>query len=692
MTVRREHRHSGLVAVLVLVVLALVAFVSFGLTRRAASDEQERILHERAGEVAAILASSTNSASASLSLVGEVYASRGSSGPGFVASARSLLQGSVTAIGVAEVDGGEAVVRAVEGSGVVVGDRLVDERAALAQRALATQNLVSALVPSASGGSSLIVAFGRDDGLVVFEESAVNPKTPVPSTANSPFRELDVALYRSSTADPSQLLITTNAAVPSAGTVDQRTITVGAEQWLLVTSAHSPLTSAQARALPWIVLGVGLSAAFVAAAVVGLISRRRAYALDLVDKQTAELRQTLLDLETARAAADTANRAKSQFLSRMSHELRTPLNAVLGFAQLLELADLEEPDRDAVGHILKGGHHLLGLINEVLDISRIESGDLALSSESVPASDVITESIDLMRPLATARSISISCERDCGCERYVFADRQRLKQVLLNLLSNAVKYNRLGGKVTVSCEIPSPTTLRLNVTDTGPGISTTDMGLLFVPFERLGAHLTDVEGTGIGLALSKRLAEAMGGSLSVASEPGRGSTFSIEMPLVEGAVERYERLNTNDSTDQVRTTDGPHSVILYIEDNMANLKLVQRILANRGDIHIVPAMQGRLGLELARQHRPSLILLDLHLPDTDGDTVLQQLRDDPSTSSIPVVILSADATTSHIQRLQTAGASAYLTKPLNVRQLLATIDELLPSTHHSPELLSGVPD
>jgi CheY-like chemotaxis protein len=217
--------------------------------------------------------------------------------------------------------------------------------------------------------------------------------------------------------------------------------------------------------------------------------------------------------------------------------------------------------------------------------------------------------------------------------------------------------------------------LRLKVTDTGPGIKPDDMQLLFVPFERLGAAMTDVEGSGIGLALSKRLAEAMGGSLGVSSTVGTGSTFWVELPLVEGAVERYERLSPSLPHAEPTAATAEVHRILYIEDNLANITLVQRILADRHDIDLVPAMQGRLGIDLAHQHRPDLILLDLHLPDIGGDQVLQQLRDDAETSAIPVVIVSADATTSQIQRLQTAGASAYLTKPFHVKDLLQVIDE-----------------
>jgi PAS domain S-box-containing protein len=402
------------------------------------------------------------------------------------------------------------------------------------------------------------------------------------------------------------------------------------------------------------------------------------YILDVDDRRHAEEAQ-----RDAQEAAEAANRSKSEFLSRMSHELRTPLNAVLGFGQLLELDTLTGEQRESVEQILKGGRHLLDLINEVLDISRIEAGELALSPEPVLASELVEETIGLIRPLADQRSIQLVVDRSGLCDCFVFADRQRTKQVLLNLLSNAVKYNRPRGTVAVTCEQPSETRVRISVVDTGPGIAAERVDQLFAPFERLGAEYTDVEGTGIGLALSRRLSEAMGGTLGMTTELGRGSTFTVELPRVEGPVERYERLNGgSEAAAPVPAAAPPEQrhKVLHIEDNLSNLKLVERILAPRGDIEIVAAMQGRLGLELAHEHHPVLVLLDLHLPDMGGDEVLQRLRDDPVTASIPVVIVSADATPGQVSRLLAAGATAYLTKPIDVRELRSVLDEAL----HAP--------
>jgi CheY-like chemotaxis protein len=361
----------------------------------------------------------------------------------------------------------------------------------------------------------------------------------------------------------------------------------------------------------------------------------------------------------------------------MSHELRTPLNAVLGFAQLLDLEALTDENHDAVKQILKGGDHLLVLINEVLDLSRIETGDLALSTEAILVNDLLVEVVDLMQPLAVRHDVHLIGARQSTSAQYVCADRQRLKQILLNLLSNGVNYNRPGGTVAVSCDQQRAGRLRIKVTDTGPGIPAEHLALLFVPFERLGAERAGIDGAGIGLALSHRLAIVMGGAVGVETTVGHGSTFWVDLPLAEGPVEGSEQPNRAIPTADAPVARPERQRVLYIEDNLANLKLVQRVFAMRSDVEIIPSMRGRLGLELAREHRPVLILLDLHLPDVEGDEVLLELRNDPATASIPVVIISEDATPGQIQRLVSAGALVYLTKPFDVRELLRLVDDVL---------------
>jgi signal transduction histidine kinase/ActR/RegA family two-component response regulator len=388
-----------------------------------------------------------------------------------------------------------------------------------------------------------------------------------------------------------------------------------------------------------------------------------------------QLKREIADRERAEALADRANRAKSEFLSRMSHELRTPLNGIIGFGQLLQLDALAPEQRESVEHILKGGRHLLTLINEVLDIARIEAGKLSVSLEPVFSDEALRTALTLVRPQAAARMVRLREVVPCDC--YVMADRQRLHQVLLNLLSNAVKYNREGGSIEVSCCKTALGRVRLAVSDTGHGISPAMLQRLYTPFDRLGGDELGVEGTGLGLALSKRLVEAMNGALVVESRLGAGTTFSVELAGAEApwAV-------SVGPEDRAADTGTPtaRGTVLYIEDNMANLRLVERIIGRRPELTLISAMQGSQGLELARSHRPQAIILDLHLADMPGGEVLARLREDSRTREIPVVILSADATPGQVTRLLAQGAQAYLTKPLDVAELLACLDNIFGGT------------
>ena len=796
-----------LLSLLVLVVLLAGSLGIFAVSRHVVDDQEQRLLAERTAEVQALLVNSFGSIEASLRVLGPIGASSDPAAESlFSRSAGRLVEGTTKTVGVAATDGDGFSVVAAMGDGPAVGEVLAGERAALAVRALALDEpqLVSDLVTE--GGETRLVLARPVHGTraVAYQESVVDPSRPAPSTPESPFRELRVALYASPRVDLDRVVVTTDADLPLSGQVERVPFPVGADRWLLAVGARGSLVGSLATNVPWFFLGGGLVVALLATAIIETLARRRAYALGLVADRTRELEHVLDELgetraflermltagpvlvkrvgvadraisyvspnvervlgvtaeealasgflgsrvhpddrpgfdaaldrvadgssarelnehridrgdgssrwvsavlvpETdddgqivavlgyivdvddrhraedaqreAHAAAEAANRSKSEFLSRMSHELRTPLNAVLGFGQLLEIEPLTDDQHDAVDHILKGGRYLLHLINEVLDISRIEAGDLSLSSEPVFTAELVQEAVDLMRPLAAQRGIQLVVDGAGGCDCYVFADRQRAKQVLLNLLSNAVKYNRPRGSIAVSCEQPDATRVCISVADTGMGIPAERLGLLFIPFERLGAEQTGEEGTGIGLALSKSLAEAMGGSLVAASTLGQGSTFTVELPRVEGPVERYERLDGG--TQPAVKPAARRRVVLHIEDNLSNLTLIERILAQRPGVEVVAAMHGRLGLELAREHHPVLVLLDLHLPDMGGEQVLQRLRDDPATASIPVVIVSADATPGRVQRLLSAGAAAYLTKPIEVRELLRLLDDAL---------------
>jgi signal transduction histidine kinase/ActR/RegA family two-component response regulator len=392
--------------------------------------------------------------------------------------------------------------------------------------------------------------------------------------------------------------------------------------------------------------------------------------------QVAEalLARRAAQLTAARDAAVRANQAKNTFLSSTSHELRTPLNAILGFAQLLQMSELGGDDGDGVERIIGAGHHLLALINEIIDIARIESGDLSLSLEPVLVGAVIQETSALMAPIAAERSIRII--QQCAHPALaVQADRQRLSQVLVNLISNAVKYNHRGGTITISCAEEGAGQASIMVRDTGPGIALENIERIFVPFERLGAEQTAVEGTGIGLPLARALTEAMRGELTATSVLGQGSAFTLRLPRVPDLIHIPAP-----ALPPASRAGGPHAPaagslsILYIEDNPANVEVVARFLRGRPNLRLLSEASGRAGLECAVRDLPDLILLDLHLSDLHGDEVLGELKAEPATAAIPVVVLSADASRGVIRRLLASGAFAYLTKPIELAELGELID------------------
>jgi PAS domain S-box-containing protein len=390
----------------------------------------------------------------------------------------------------------------------------------------------------------------------------------------------------------------------------------------------------------------------------------------IISRDVSESVEAQRALELAKIEAEQANIAKSEFMSRMSHELRTPLNSVLGFAQILQM-ELESPSElEMISYIVKSGGYLLELINEVLDISRVESGSMAVSLELVAIDGVVAECLADVAAAAAAAGIEIV--DDCGVASLVRADPQHLKQALVNLLSNAIKYNHVGGTVTLRCDEDAGR-LRLRVTDTGPGIAPQLHDRLFAPFDRLDAASKGIEGTGLGLALSKGLMEAIGGSLGVESEPGAGSTFWLDLPLATTST-NFAKVDP----DAPPTSDNAISAtVLYIEDNIGNVRLLERLLSHRPNLRLLTSLEGHLGVELAQHYRPDLILLDVHMPGLSGFEVLDLLRDDVRTAAIPVVMLSADASHDQIQRFRNAGARDYLTKPLDLTRFLVQLDGYL---------------
>jgi len=380
------------------------------------------------------------------------------------------------------------------------------------------------------------------------------------------------------------------------------------------------------------------------------------------------------ELTAARDAAIQATQAKNSFLSSTSHELRTPLNSILGFAQLLQLSELSEEDSDGVDRILGAGRHLLALINELIDIARIESGDLGLSLEPVLVRPVIEECCQLMAPIAAERSIQIISD-DVPPALAAFADRHRLAQVLVNLISNAVKYNHRNGGITISCQEEGTGQISIMVTDTGPGLAPDDLERIFIPFERLGAEQTEIEGTGIGLPLAKALTEAMKGQLTVSSVLGQGAAFTVSLTRAPDLIHIPAP-----SPPPAAPVAGPNApagaglTVLYIEDNPANVEVIARFLRSRPNTTLASATSGRAGLQCAVRDVPDVILLDLNLPDLQGDQVLNELKADPATAAIPVVVLSADASRGVIHRLLARGAFAYLTKPIELAELGELLD------------------
>ena len=398
--------------------------------------------------------------------------------------------------------------------------------------------------------------------------------------------------------------------------------------------------------------------------------------IDITDRKIAEE-----EIRKARLEAERANMAKSEFLSRMSHELRTPMNSILGFAQLLEMGELNKGQKKGVNHILKSGKHLLDLINEVLDISRIEAGRLSLSLEPVEVKAIILEMLDIVQPSAHDKQIKLDIEYAFDRNIFTKADKQRLKQVLLNLINNAIKYNNNGGTVKIKTEIiqsniDTNNFVRVSIIDNGIGINEDNISKIFTPFERIGAEKTETEGTGLGLSVVKKLIDAMGGSIGVESVLGHGSTFWFELPEYDSLVDTIELKDTILDLDvKLAHKTG---TILYIEDNLSNIELVEQILTSqRSDIDLVTNINGRLAVPLAIEHKPDLILLDLNLPDIHGSEVLFLLQNNKETKSIPVIIITADAMSDQYKKLIDLGAKNYLTKPLDLITFLDEIDKYI---------------
>jgi PAS domain S-box-containing protein len=405
-----------------------------------------------------------------------------------------------------------------------------------------------------------------------------------------------------------------------------------------------------------------------------------AAARDVTERKRFEvaLQETNVELESAKSAAEKANLAKSDFLSSMSHELRSPLNAILGFAQLLESTSPlpTASQKENIAQILQAGWHLLKLINEVLDLAVVESGKMSLSPESVSLAEVISECQAMMEPQAKQRGISMTFPQ-LDIPYYVHADRTRVKQVLINLLSNAIKYNREQGTVEVKCTTTSPEHIRISVKDTGAGLPPEKLTQLFQPFNRLGQESRAGEGTGIGLVMSKRVVELMEGAIGVESTVGVGSVFWIELLLTTAPTFLVASSESTTAIQARIPTAARLRTLLYVEDNPANLTLVEQLIARRSDIRLLTAVNGTLGIEIARASQPEVILMDINLPGISGIEALKILREDPATAHIPVVALSANAMQRDTKKGMEAGFFYYLTKPIKVNEFMDALDGAL---------------
>ncbi len=396
----------------------------------------------------------------------------------------------------------------------------------------------------------------------------------------------------------------------------------------------------------------------------------------LIGTDNSVRKQVEMKLQRAMAAAENANLAKSDFLSSMSHELRTPLSAILGFAQLMDSGTPTPTpsQKRSLDQILKAGWYLLDLINEILDLALIESGKLLLSLEPISLAEVIGECQSMVEPQAHKRDINVSFPH-FDAPHFVKADRTRVKQVLINLLSNAIKYNRLGGTVVVDCTATPSARIRICIRDSGEGLTPGQLAQLFQPFNRLGRAASVEEGTGIGLVVCKRLIESMGGVIGVESTVGAGSSFWIEMD------QTAERQSLADVAAPIAGThidaNTAARTLLYVEDNPANLMLVEDLITRRGDLRMLTALDGITGVAIARMEKPDVILMDINLPGITGIKAMKLLAADPSTTNIPVIALSANAIPRDIKVGLEAGFFRYLTKPIKVNEFMDTLDDAL---------------
>jgi signal transduction histidine kinase/CheY-like chemotaxis protein len=655
--------------VVVFIGFLLLSFSLFAAAGQLVSNQERRLLQERTGEVALLLQSSMQSAFRDM--VNTLVTSAQKSPEAFTRSAQELAAtpNVRTVAAIADAGPGGWVVKSAAGSGLTAGQAISGPRLDLVRNAgpllrsdiveigreqqLAVVKAVPDAVESLAGADSATMA--------VYVEITIDTHQGAAVTSSEPFHELRAAVYIGTQQDPAKLVVTTTDHLPIAGDTMTKTITVGADDWLLVTSARQPLAGPLLHNVPWVLAVALLLVGLAMSGTIEAVARARDRAMQLVTERTADLQNSLHELRVAQ-------QAKSEFLSNMSHELRTPLNAIIGFSDLMtrEPSDAGAPDRTSVPsewveHINASGMHLLDLINDILDLAKVESGRIDLDPEPLALQPVIAAAVATLRPLMVRKKLSIIEDID---EVAVSADKVRFRQIIDNLLSNAIKFTPEGGRIEVSTRRGDNQVL-IDVSDTGVGIAPEDQERVFDEFQQVGDRGSRTSGTGLGLALARRLVIAHGGTISVQSTIGAGSRFTVALP----AAELPDADQPTVAPLPPVTGQTSMGTVLVIEDDVAAVRLLRAYLEKAG-YAVRVAGDGPTGLAEAMSNPPDAIVLDVILPGIDGWELLRRIKLDPRSESIPVVMV----TVVDEQEVGLAlGAVDYLVKPINPSVLLGIL-------------------